>query len=539
MLNLKIAVYQFNPLVGDWTGNADKLITKAIEAQQNGCDLFISSELALCGYSPEDLLLRPDFYSQLSLQLERFKELSGITMLIGCPYRENDLNYNSVFVIRDGLILGRYDKSILPNYGVFDEARYFESGIEPFVFTCSGVKIGVLICEDVWQSAPALLAAKAGSELLCVLNASPYDIDKQNRRLRVANARVSETGLPLIYVNQYGAQDDLVFEGASFALNADQELIMQLPVFVEKLAYMDYIKTGKVIGTIEPENITTYPLEIESIYGALVIAVRDYINKNKFSGVVLGLSGGIDSALTLAIAYDALGPDRVMAVMMPSKYTADISVNDSRDMVKRLGIRYEEIAISPIFNQFQSQLDEVFNGLAKDTTEENLQARIRGTILMAISNKLGYLVLTTGNKSEMATGYATLYGDMAGGFAPLKDVLKTQVYQLSMWRNQISDIIPKRIITRAPSAELRENQTDQDTLPDYAILDQIITLLVDELCSCSEIIQRGFTPDVVYKVAHLLKVNEYKRHQAPVGPKISMRAFARDWRYPITNHFEY
>lgn len=539
MLKLKVAVYQFNPLVGDLQGNTDKLINKAIEAQQNGCDLFISSELALCGYSPEDLLFRPDFYSQLSTQLERFKILNGITMLIGCPYRENHLNYNSVFVIRDGLILGRYDKSILPNYGVFDEARYFKSGAEPLVFTCSGVKIGVLICEDVWQSAPALLAANAQSELLCVLNASPYDIDKQNRRLQVVHARVRETRLPLIYVNQFGAQDDLVFEGASFALNADQKLIMRLPVFVEKLAYIDYIKTVEVIGTIKPENITNYPLEIEAIYGALVVAVRDYINKNKFSGVVLGLSGGIDSALTLAIAYDALGSDRVMAVMMPSPYTADISINDSRDMVKRLGVRYEEIAISPIFNQFESQLDGIFNGLAKDTTEENLQARIRGTLLMAIANKLGYLVLTTGNKSEMATGYATLYGDMAGGFAPLKDVLKTQVYQLSIWRNKISDIIPERIITRAPSAELRENQTDQDSLPDYAILDQIITLLVDELCSCADVIHRGFDPEVVYKVARLLKLNEYKRRQAAVGPKISMRAFTRDWRYPITNQFEY
>ncbi|MDQ5920391.1 MAG: hypothetical protein QG673_447 [Pseudomonadota bacterium] len=608
MKNLKIALYQFNSRVGDICYNADKLIEAATTARDNGCSLFVAPELALSGYPAKDLYLRPDFYSKLLIQLERFKTVHGVTMLIGCPYRHqyfsssnnysmtnhpkyrsiaynnssdydgandhNHVNYNSAFVFRDGVILGRYDKSILPNYGVFDECRYFQSGtdssgtdtsgLKPLVIDCCGVKLGILICEDVWQSEPALAAKMAGSEVLCVLNSSPYDITKQQRRLQATTSRVNETGLPLIYLNQCGAQDELVFDGASFVLNAQGDLKVQLPAFNEELAYFDYADINNVsgkdgVGSKDINNsskdgkesqsqnntMAVYPTQVESIYSALVIAVRDYVTKNRFAGVLLGLSGGIDSALTLAIACDALGAERVMAVMMPSVYTADISLVDARDMVNRLKVKYEEIPITSIVKQFEIELQNVFPKLENldpntlSITQENLQARTRGVLLMALSNRLKYLVLTTGNKSEMATGYATLYGDMAGGFAVLKDVLKTQVYQLSNWRNQVEEIIPQRIISRPPSAELRDNQTDQDSLPDYAVLDQIIVLFVEKLLSREEIISRGFKPDVVDKVTKLLKLNEYKRYQAAVGPKISLSAFNYDWRYPITNNFNY
>ena len=481
------------------------------------------------------MLFRPDFYAAALEQLQRLQAIHGITLLIGAPYRDNEVNYNCAFILRDGQVIARYDKQILPNYGVFDEVRYFKPGNKSVVFDCEGVKVGVVICEDVWHSHPALESKEQGAELLCVLNASPFVRTKQAERLDIAKCRISEIGMPLIYLNQFGGQDELIFDGASFALNADQSLVQQLPAFAESLVYLNYEQNELSTQTA----ITTYPQEIQSIYQALVLGVRDYVYKNGFKGVVLGLSGGIDSALTLAIAVDAIGSEKVMAVMMPSPYTADISLTDSRDMVKRLAVRYEEIAISPIFNQFKAQLHNVFSGLNEDTTEENLQARTRGTLLMAISNKLGYLVLTTGNKSEMTTGYATLYGDMAGGFAVLKDVLKTDVYRLSNYRNEISEVIPQRIITRAPSAELRDNQTDQDSLPDYAILDKVIQLLVEENKSSQEVVALGINPAIVEQVARLLKINEYKRRQAAVGPKISQVAFAKDWRYPISNSYKF
>ena len=453
-------------------------------------------------------------------------------MLIGAPFHDNGQNYNSVFVISDGKITHRYDKQCLPNYGVFDEKRYFTSGDAPLVLDINNTKISVIICEDMWHKTPALLSI--GADLLCVLNASPFEKNKHGERLLLAKQRVADINCPLIYVNQYGGQDELIFDGASFAINKDGSTAMQLPIFEEKLSYLDF-KDGKLASN----QIIEYPDEIRSIYEALVIGVRDYINKNGFKGVALGLSGGIDSALTLAIAVDALGFDRVMAIMMPSRYTADISINDSRDMVNRLGVRYEEIVISPIFEEFTSSLEGVFAGREADTTEENLQARVRGTLLMAVSNKLGFLVLTTGNKSEMTTGYATLYGDMAGGYAVLKDVLKTDVYRLSNYRNSISEVIPQRIITRAPSAELRDNQTDQDSLPDYDILDAIIHKIVECGYSSHDIIKNGFEESTVIKVANLLKINEYKRRQAAIGPKISKVAYAKDWRYPVTNKFKF
>lgn len=534
MKPLKIAVFQFNPIVGDLSGNTDKLIDAINQAKQNQCDLFISTELAISGYPPEDLLLRSDFYMRSEEQLERLNTITGITLVIGAARQANKLNYNSAYVIRDGQNLGIYDKQLFPNYGVFDEKRYFKSGNTSLVFTCQGVKIGIVICEDIWGSEPARISKHSDAELLCVINASPYEIDKHNQRLSIVNERVSELNIPILYVNQYGGQDELIFDGASFAVNPNKTTAMQLPAFQEKLSFLSYDLAKFTNG-----EIVAYPDTLESIYNALVVAVQDYVNKNGIKGVLLGLSGGIDSALTLAIAVDALGKDRVIAVMMPSKYTADISVIDSREMVKRLGVRYEEIEISSIFEQFKQQLNPIFTGMAEDTTEENLQARSRGTLLMAISNKLGYLVLTTGNKSEMTTGYATLYGDMAGGFAVLKDVLKTQVYELSKWRNQKSEVIPTRIITRHPSAELRDNQTDQDSLPDYDTLDRIIDMMVHKSLSSTDIIQTGIAVDAVNKVARLLKLNEHKRRQAAVGPKINQIAFAKDWRYPITSRFTF
>ncbi len=535
MTNLKIALFQFNPTVGALSDNTDKLISAITTAKANGAHLFISSELCICGYPPEDLLLRDAFYTAVLNELKRLIAIHGITMLIGCPYREQEINYNSIFILRDGHIIGRYDKQFLPNTGVFDEVRYFKPGNTSMVFECEHSQVGVIICEDTWHSEPALASRAHGAQLLCVLNASPFIRGKQAKRLIMAKQRVSETKIPMIYLNQTGGQDELIFDGASFAVNADGSLVMQLPAYEEKLAYLDY--NAGVLHCLE--EISEYPADIESVYQALVLGVRDYINKNAFKGVLLGLSGGIDSALTMAIAVDALGADRVMAVMMPSMYTADISITDSRDMVKRLGVRYEEIVISQIFEQFKLHLKPVFNGQNEDATEENLQARTRGTLLMAISNKLGYLVLTTGNKSEMTTGYATLYGDMAGGFAVLKDVLKTDVYNLCNYRNTISGIIPQRIITRPPSAELRDNQTDQDSLPDYALLDKIIILLVEKGKSSQDIIELGFDKKSVEQVARLLKINEYKRRQAAVGPKISSFAYAKDWRYPITSGYKF
>lgn len=534
MNTLKVAIYQMNATVGDLTGNTDKLIEQINLSIEQNADIFIAPELAISGYPPEDLLLRESFYHNCHIELERILQIDGITMVIGCPYRIGTDNFNSLFVIRDGNIIGRYDKMLLPNYGVFDECRYFTPGVSPLIFEVNQVKCGVVICEDMWDSVPIAEAKESGAELILIANASPFEIGKHDERLQVSRYRNEENDIPLIYINQIGGQDELIFDGASFALNKNGDLVYQETAFNENLAFLSFAN-----GDIQKSHINQYPNTEAAVYNGLILALRDYINKNSFKGIVLGLSGGIDSALTLAIAVDALGADRVMAVMMPSQYTAGISVDDSREMVDILKVRYEEIAIKPLFDNFCSSLSPIFEGLTSDTTEENLQARIRGNLLMAISNKFGYLVVTTGNKSEMTTGYATLYGDMAGGFALLKDVTKTQVYQLSRWRNLQSQVIPERIITRAPSAELRDNQCDQDSLPEYDILDKILVDLVEHRLSTQEIIAKGYadTHDIK-KVAHLLKVNEYKRRQAAVGPKISRSAFAKDWRYPNTNKFQ-
>lgn len=533
---IKLAVYQMNSIVGDLAGNTDKLIQQINIAKANGADVFIAPELAISGYPPEDLLLRSDFYLRSQRELDRLLAIDGITMLIGCPYRSGRENYNSLFILRDGNIFGRYDKMLLPNYGVFDECRYFTPGAEAMVFPINGVSCGVIICEDMWDTVPFAESAEQGAELVIVVNSSPFEASKYEERLKVAGYRVSENNVPLIYVNQVGGQDELIFDGASFALDAQGEKVFTMPAFEEQLAYLEYSAAGFSATPV----MNDYPQLLEArLYNALVLALRDYVGKNSFKGVVLGLSGGIDSALTLAIAVDALGHDKVHAVMMPSQFTAGISVDDSREMVDILQVAYEEIAIGDIFAQFKHSLNPLFAGLAEDTTEENLQARIRGTLLMAISNKFGYLVVTTGNKSEMTTGYATLYGDMAGGFALLKDLPKTQVFALSNWRNTQSRVIPERIITRPPSAELRENQCDQDSLPEYPVLDAILGQLVEHKRSVQDIIQLGYPSEAVAKVAHLLKINEYKRRQAAVGAKLTTTAFARDWRYPNTNKFKF
>ncbi|MDC7696611.1 NAD+ synthase [Vogesella indigofera] len=529
---MRIALAQFNPVVGDIAGNTRKILELAKTAMAQGADVLVTPELALTGYSPEDLLLREHFYRAIYAGLDELEMLDGITLVIGHPARLGHERFNAATVLRDGNRLGQYHKMLLPNNEVFDECRYFTPGAASLVFEQNGVKVGIIICEDGWSVEPAAEAADAGAEVIVSLNASPFHRNKIATRHEVMRYRVQETGLPMAYVNLTGGQDELVFDGASFALNKTGEVVAQAAAYDDELLLLDVVD-----GDIVAANLAPLPDELESAYRALVVGVRDYIVKNGFPGVLLGLSGGIDSALTLAIAVDALGADKVHAVMMPSRYTADISVDDSRDMVQRVGVKYDEIEIWPMYESFMNALAPSFAGLPADTTEENLQARIRGTLLMALSNKSGKLVLTTGNKSEMTTGYCTLYGDMAGGFAVLKDVAKTLVFALCRWRNTQGEIIPERIITRPPSAELRPDQKDQDSLPPYDVLDAIMERYVEHNQSAADIVKAGFAEADVAKVVRLLKINEYKRRQAPVGPRITHRGFGKDWRYPITNRF--
>lgn len=538
---MRIALAQFNPVVGDIAGNTQKILALAHQAIAQGADILVTPELALTGYSPEDLLLRDHFYRAIAAGLDELEQLDGITLVIGHPVKLGNERFNAATVLRDGHRLGQYHKMLLPNNEVFDECRYFTPGAAPLVFEQNGVQVGVLICEDVWSIEPAAEAADAGADVIVSLNASPFHRNKIETRHEMLRYRVQETGLPIAYVNLTGGQDELVFDGGSFALNKQGELVAQAAAYDEELLLLDY--DGHDFTAARQ---ATLPGELESVYRALVVGVRDYIGKSGFPGALLGLSGGIDSALTLAIAVDALGADRVHAVMMPSRYTADISVDDSRDMVQRVGVKYDEIEIWPMYESFMAALAPSFDGLAMDTTEENLQARIRGTLLMALSNKTGKLVLTTGNKSEMTTGYCTLYGDMAGGFAVIKDVAKTLVYRLARWKNEqptrradgsIGPVIPERIITRPPSAELRPDQTDQDSLPPYEVLDAIMQRYMEDDQGIEEIVAAGYAREDVERVTWLLKINEYKRRQAPVGIRITHRAFGRDWRYPITSKF--
>ena len=499
----------------------------------------MTPELSVTGYPPEDLLLRSAFHERCADAVEAICKATAdldVWLLIGHPTLRGSLRYNSASVLHRGKIVGQYHKHDLPNYDVFDEERYFEPDNRPLVFEVDSVRFGVVICEDFWFRYAPDCSRAAGAQILLALNASPFHMNKQHVRLDVARENVTALGLPILAANLVGGQDELVFDGLSFALAADGELASQAPAFEEDLLLVEVTRRGGRPDFQAGPKRPVPALE-QQIYSALVLGVRDYLGKNRFPGAIIGLSGGIDSALTLAIAVDALGAERVRCVMMPSPYTAEISWVDARDMARRLNVRYDELPIEACFNAFLGTLAKEFEGRAQDTAEENIQARIRGTLLMALSNKFGSIVLTTGNKSEMAVGYCTLYGDMAGGFAVIKDIAKTMVYRLSRYRNTISDIIPERIITRAPSAELKPNQTDQDSLPEYDVLDGIMQMYMEDNRSIPEIIAAGYPEAAVMRVVRLMRINEYKRRQAPIGIRVTHRAFGRDWRYPITSRF--
>jgi NAD+ synthase (glutamine-hydrolysing) len=531
---MQIALAQIDCTVGDIEGNAQRTIDAARAAAQRGATLLVAPELALSGYPPEDLLLRGGFNTACATQLQRVAQSSGSTaILVGHPFHRDGKVFNAASLLRHGRIVATYCKELLPNNSVFDEERYFEPAHEAVVVDVDGVKIGILICEDIWQAQPAARAKAAGAELLVVPNASPFHIDKQRTRYEVAQDRIREVGLPIIYVNSVGGQDELVFDGASFAMNRAGRVAFQAPAFEETIATVRYER-----GDIESSDLAA-PLSLEaSVYRALCLGVKDYIGKNGFPGVLLGLSGGIDSALTLCIAVDALGADHVHAVMMPSQYTANMSLEDAQAMASALNVKYTVIPIKPLFDEFIATLAPEFRGRSPDTAEENIQARIRGTLLMALSNKFGAIVLTTGNKSEMAVGYSTLYGDMAGGFAVIKDISKTLVYKLSRYRNSIGSVIPERVIVRAPSAELRPDQTDQDSLPPYDVLDAIMEAYMERNETPQDIIASGYARADVERVVKLIKRNEYKRRQAPIGVRITERGFGKDWRYPITSKYQ-
>ena len=552
--SVKVALAQINATVGDLVGNSRKIVEFSRRAYEQGARLVLTPELGLCGYPPEDLLLRPAFMQACADALascaQALAELPGLFVVVGHPHQfgvRGDVRsksvavqqrYNAASVLTGGRVLATYCKRELPNYQVFDERRYFASGRDagqaPVVFEVQGLKFGLNICEDAWFDEPGLAAKAAGAQILCVLNASPFHLGKLAEREERMAARVRSVNMPLLYAHLAGAQDEVVFDGASFALDARGGVVARAPMFEEALTVIE------IAGDTLRAEVCPVPSIEAQAWAALVVGVRDYIGKNGFPGAIIGLSGGVDSALVLAVAVDAIGADKVRTVMMPSPYTADISWIDARDMAHRLGVRYDEISIVPMFNAFKQSLARDFAGRGEDTTEENIQARIRGTLLMALSNKFGSIVLTTGNKSEMATGYCTLYGDMAGGFAVIKDVAKTLVYRLANWRNEQGngqEVIPQRIITRPPSAELRPDQKDQDSLPPYEVLDGILQRYMEDDQGIDEIIAAGFAPADVERVTHLIKVNEYKRRQSPVGIRITHRAFGRDWRYPITSKF--
>jgi NAD+ synthase (glutamine-hydrolysing) len=533
----KIALAQINPLLGDLANNAQLIHQVAVDAFRQGAKLVVTPELSLTGYPPEDLLLRPAFIqaaqAQLDVLMQQLSQYQDLTVIVGHPKQTSAGLQNYASVLRNGKVIAGYAKQELPNHEVFDEVRYFVPGKEACVFECEGIQYGLILCEDAWHPGPANQAHAAGAQILLVPNASPYHLKKEALRIEVLRAHIDQTQMPLVYVNAVGGQDELVFDGGSFVLNKDSEVVMSLPQFETGLGIVNVNSAGELEkGLISPLQ----SVEAQA-YQALVLGVRDYVNKNRFAGVIIGLSGGVDSALVLAIAVDALGADKVRAVMMASRYTADISWIDARELAKNLHVQYDEIPISGPVDALEESLAEQFKGMKVDATEENIQARVRGTLLMALSNKTGRLVLTTGNKSEMAVGYCTLYGDMAGGFAVIKDIAKTLVYRLCAYRNSIKPIIPERILTRAPSAELRPDQTDQDSLPSYEVLDGIVERYMEQNQSIEQIIAAGFDAQSVEKVTRLIKLNEYKRRQAPPGVRVTTRAFGRDWRYPITSQF--
>ena len=566
--SVRVALLQINPTVGDLDGNARLIADAARAAWREGARVALAPELALSGYPPEDLLLRPAFLHASAAALESLArglaDCEGLHVVVGHPWdggaaghgddvRSKSVSvprvFNAASVLAGGRVEATYCKRELPNYQVFDERRYFvsgrDAGLAPVVFEAGGTKFGVLVCEDAWFHEPALLAKCAGAQVLCVINASPFHLGKPAEREAQMAHRARATGLPLLYAHMTGGQDEVVFDGGSFALDEHGDVVARAALFHSGTLAVD-VAPGRAPVPAPGSAVVPLPDLESQAWAALVTGVRDYIVKNGFPSVIIGLSGGIDSALVLAIAVDALGPERVRTVMMPSPYTADISWIDAKDMAERVGVRYDEIAIAPMFDAFRGALSGQFAGLAEDTTEENIQARVRGTLLMALSNKTGAIVLTTGNKSEMATGYCTLYGDMAGGFAVIKDVAKTLVYRLAEWKNRqptrradgsVGPVIPERIITRPPSAELRPDQTDQDSLPPYEVLDAILAAYMEENVAIEDIVAAGFARTDVERVTRLIKVNEYKRRQSPVGIRITHRGFGRDWRYPITSRF--
>ncbi|MEX2241643.1 MAG: NAD+ synthase [Burkholderiales bacterium] len=529
-----IAAAQINCVVGDLSANAARILETTERARAAGADLVLTPELSLCGYPPEDLVLREGFLADCRRELEALaSRVRGIALVVGFPeLAAGGARYNAAALIRDGRVAAVARKRELPNYDVFDEKRTFDAGSEPCLVELKGARFGLAICEDVWFGRVPAAAQAAGAQAMLTINASPYHKRKQATRHGVFRDWIRDTGMPMVAVNLVGGQDELVFDGASCVLDARGQLVRQAPFFAEALALFEFDGAVPVPGEVAAE----LPLEAE-IYQALVLGTRDYVDKNGFPGAVLGLSGGVDSALTLALACDALGAERVHAIMMPSQYTARMSLEDAAEMARRVGVRYDTIPIGPAFDAFRASLAPLFAGRPEDLAEENLQARVRGTLLMALSNKFGSIVLTTGNKSEMAVGYSTLYGDMAGGFAVIKDLFKTLVWRLARYRNTLSDVIPENIITRAPSAELRANQTDQDSLPPYEVLDGIVEAYMEQNRSAREIVGLGYAPADVRHVVGLIRRSEYKRRQAPPGVRITLRGFGKDWRYPITSRY--
>jgi NAD+ synthase len=545
---LSIAIAQINPVVGDVAGNAGLVREARAKAAAQGADLVVFSELVLTGYPPEDLVLKPAFQDDVEATVRQLAEETGDGgpgMLVTAPWREHGQLYNAAILADGGEITGVRFKNNLPNYGVFDEKRVFTAGPLPGPMSFRGVRLGVMICEDMWTSDAAECLAETGAEMFIVTNGSPYEEEKFDVRINLAVARVTEFGLPLMYVNQVGGQDELVFDGGSFVLNRDRSLAVQLPTFADAVSVTEWRRHEGGWACAAGEQ--SAPDDgLAAIYQAMVMGLRDYVNKNRFPGVVLGLSGGVDSALSAAVAVDALGADRVWCVMLPSKYTSDESLTDAAECAQLLGVRLDTVSIAPAVDAFAQMLEPLFEGRQPDTTEENIQARDRGIVVMALSNKFGHMVLTTGNKSEMSVGYATLYGDMCGGYSVLKDVYKTTVFELCHWRNQQRPhgalgpegrVIPENIIVKPPSAELRADQKDQDSLPPYDVLDDILRCLIEDEMAFEDIVARGHDEATVKRIEHLLYIAEYKRRQAPPGVKITRRNFGRDRRYPITNAF--
>ena len=526
---IRIQIAQFNPIVGDIKLNAQKMLDLSIEANNAGAHLIIFPELALTGYPPEDLLFRDGFINQVKDEITNFCNLapSGISILFGAPNKTDDFLFNSAYLIQHNRIINIYNKQELPNYGVFDEKRYFSSGVDSFVFECQNTKIGVLICEDQWVEGPISSLCQSNIDIVVSLNASPFQLNKQSERINICKNYALKFDITFIYVNMVGGQDEVVFDGNSFIVNNQGDVSLQLPAFKE-------LSVSHIDTTFTPSLVSNESL----IYSAIVLATKDYIQKNTFGGALIGLSGGIDSALTLAIAVDAIGAENVHAIMMPYQFTSDMSLTDSELQAETQGVEFSSIDIHSMVDSFNLSLSDQFRNTSRDTTEENIQSRVRGTLLMALSNKSHKLVLATGNKSEMAVGYATLYGDMCGGFAPLKDISKTMVYQLAKYRNTLSDVIPERVITRPPSAELAPDQVDQDSLPSYDILDDILMRFVEQKQSVNEIIENGHNSEDVIKITSLILRNEYKRRQSAPGPKISSNAFGKERRYPMTSKFK-